>query len=237
MSKKIAVIILILLIIIGVASYKIIQSLYSDKLPSVSETLSEEQQQISSSEMPANFSSLSSSNNQPPTVEEINTIKTQKIMNAIINTSLGPITVELYSDKTPLTVANFVKLAQNGFYNGVKFHRVIKDFMIQGGDPLTKDDSSKSQWGTGGPGYQFNDEPFEGEYTRGILAMANAGPNTNGSQFFIMQKDYPLPHSYVIFGKVISGMEVVDKIANLQTNPANDCPLDPPTIENIIIKK
>jgi len=226
-----------LLIIIGIASYEIIQSLHNAKMP-VNETPPEEPP-VSSLESgaPANHSSIDSNIIQPPAEEEINVVKTQKIMNAIITTNLGPITVELYSDKTPLTVANFVKLAQNGFYNGTKFHRVIKDFMIQAGDPLTKDDALKSQWGTGGPGYQFNDEPFEGEYTRGVLAMANAGPNTNGSQFFIMQKDYPLPHSYVIFGKVISGMEVVDQIAGLQTDPARDCPLNPPTIESIVIEK
>ncbi|MCL5017164.1 MAG: peptidylprolyl isomerase [Patescibacteria group bacterium] len=101
---------------------------------------------------------------------------------------------------------NFVYLAKNNFYNGTIFHRVVKGFMIQGGDPTGT--------GMGGPGYEFNDEKFSGEYTRGTVAMANAGPNTNGSQFFIMQGDVPLSHDYVIFGKVISGMDVVDKIAN-----------------------
>jgi len=160
-----------------------------------------------------------------------------KIMNATIKTSLGEIKVELYGDKTPVTAGNFAKLAEAGFYNGIKFHRVIKGFMIQGGDPLTKDDSMKTRWGTGGPGYQFADEKFSGEYTRGTLAMANSGPNTNGSQFFIMHKDYALPPSYVIFGKVVAGLDVVDKIAELPTNPANDMPLTPPVIERVTIDK
>ncbi len=169
---------------------------------------------------------------EPPQESDIN----NKIMNATMKTSLGEIKLEITGDKTPLTAANFVKLAESGFYNGVKFHRVIKGFMIQGGDPLTKDDSTKARWGTGGPGYQFADEKFEGSYSRGVLAMANAGPNTNGSQFFIMHQDYPLSHDYVIFGKVTSGIEVVDKIAELQVDE-KDCPLVPPAIESITIEK
>lgn len=124
---------------------------------------------------------------------------------ATLKTTAGEITIELNAAKTPKTVENFVTLARKNFYDKTIFHRVIKGFMIQGGDP--KGD------GTGGPGYRFNDEPFEGEYTRGMVAMANAGPNTNGSQFFIMQADTPLPKNYVIFGKVMKGLETVDKIA------------------------
>ena len=160
----------------------------------------------------------------------------QKIMNATMKTSLGEIKIELYGDKTPITAGNFAKLAEAGFYDGVKFHRVISGFMIQGGDPLTKDDAQKELWGTGGPGYKFNDEPFEGQYARGTIAMANSGPNTNGSQFFIMHADYPLPPQYVIFGKVLEGMETVDVIAALETD-ARDCPLNPPVIESINIER
>lgn len=133
------------------------------------------------------------------------TIDINKTYYAVLKTSLGDIKIELNTKNTPITATNFVTLAQKSFYNNTVFHRVIKDFMIQGGDP--KGD------GTGGPGYKFNDEPFMGEYTRGTVAMANAGPNTNGSQFFIMHKDVPLPKNYVIFGKVVEGIEVVDKIA------------------------
>jgi cyclophilin family peptidyl-prolyl cis-trans isomerase len=130
-----------------------------------------------------------------PTVKHLVTLKTTK----------GDIVIETNSDQTPNTVTNFITLVKKGFYNNTIFHRVITGFMIQGGDP--KGD------GTGGPGYKFDDEPFTGEYTRGTVAMANSGPNTNGSQFFIMHADNPLPKSYIIFGHVVQGMDVVDAIA------------------------
>src|SRR6185436_614561 len=130
------------------------------------------------------------------------------------------------------SVANFLKLAKEGFYDGVKFHRVIKGFMIQGGDPLSKDDSKISSWGTCGPGYKFADEidPKSDLYTtigykKGTVAMANSGPNTNGSQFFIMHEDYNLPPLYTIFGHVVAGQDVVDKIALVKTG-ANDRPVE-----------
>lgn len=138
---------------------------------------------------------------QPPAMQ----IDQSKSYTATLKTEKGDIVISLHADKTPVTVNNFVSLARDGFYNNTVFHRTIKGFMIQGGDP--------SGNGTGGPGYKFNDEPFEGKYTRGTVAMANAGPNTNGSQFFIMHADYDLPPNYVIFGTVTSGMDVVDAIA------------------------
>ncbi len=138
-------------------------------------------------------------------MQPVMTIDKNKKYTAILKTSEGDIMVQLNALITPITVNNFVFLAKEGFYNQTIFHRVIKDFMIQGGDPLGT--------GSGGPGYRFNDEKFIGEYSRGTIAMANAGPNTNGSQFFIIHKDNPLEKNYVIFGKVISGIEVVDKIA------------------------
>lgn len=144
---------------------------------------------------------------------------------ATLQTTAGDIEIKL-SDKTPITTNNFVFLSQKKFYDGVIFHRVIPGFMIQGGDPTGT--------GTGGPGYRFDDEEFTGEYKRGTVAMANAGPDTNGSQFFIMHKDYQLPHSYVIFAEVSKGMEVVDKIAGGETGP-NDRPLDPVTITSVTI--
>jgi peptidylprolyl isomerase len=124
---------------------------------------------------------------------------------ANIITTKGPIKIDLFAQDTPVTVNNFVFLAKEGFYDGTIFHRVIKDFMIQGGDPNGD--------GTGGPGYTFEDEKITKDYKRGIVAMANRGPNTNGSQFFIMHKDYNLPKQYVIFGQVIDGIDTVDKIA------------------------
>jgi len=158
--------------------------------------------------------------------------KTKKYT-AILKTEKGDITIALNSDQTPITVNNFVTLAKKGFYNKTIFHRVIKGFMIQGGDP--KGD------GTGGPGYKFADEPFTGEYTRGTIAMANSGPNTNGSQFFIMHADNPLPKNYVIFGKVISGMETVDAIAESPVQPSSSgessSPLTPVKILSVEIKE
>ena len=163
------------------------------------------------------------------TVKKINPGKNYQ---AVLITSAGDITIQLNVGTTPMTVNNFVTLSKKNFYNNTIFHRVIKGFMIQGGDP--KGD------GTGGPGYTFSDEPFEGEYTRGTVAMANAGPNTNGSQFFIMHQDYPLPKNYVIFGKVINGLDTVDKIAtapaetNLLTGESSK-PVTPVVVQSVKI--
>jgi len=149
-----------------------------------------------------------------------------KTYTATIKTNLGTIVCDLFTSDAPNTVNNFVFLAREGFYDGVIFHRVISGFMIQGGDPTGT--------GTGGPGYRFADEPVQRPYKRGTLAMANAGRNTNGSQFFIMHRDYPLPPNYTIFGKANSGEEVVDSIANTPTG-AQDRPRTPVTIESITI--
>lgn len=170
-----------------------------------------------------------------------NTTSQKPMTTAILTTSKGVITLELYADQAPKTVENFKTLALKGFYDGTRFHRVIKGFMIQGGDPLSKDLSAQSRWGTGGPGYQFDDEIsassdlYKTGYKRGVLAMANSGPNTNGSQFFIMHQDYALPPLYAIFGKVISGQDVVDAIAETATS-AGDRPLTDVVIEKVEIK-
>ena len=168
--------------------------------------------------------------NEAPKPPEMQ-LDTSKTYKAVLSTSEGAITINLYADKTPITVNNFVYLNQKGFYDKTVFHRIIKDFMIQGGDPNGD--------GTGGPGYKFNDEPFEGEYKRGIVAMANAGPNTNGSQFFIMHNDYSLPKNYAIFGEVIQGMDVVDKIAEapVKQSPSgeNSKPVNPVVVESVKI--
>jgi len=156
-------------------------------------------------------------------------IDTKKSYEAILKTNLGDITVALNASATPITVNNFVTLARKNFYDSTIFHRIIKGFMIQGGDP--------NGTGTGGPGYSFDDEPFTGEYSRGTVAMANAGPNTNGSQFFIMHADVPLPKNYVIFGQVTKGMEVVDKIATAATKPEGEgsTPVNPTIVSTIEI--
>jgi cyclophilin family peptidyl-prolyl cis-trans isomerase len=154
-----------------------------------------------------------------------------------LKTNKGDIVVELYGDAAPKAVSNFLVLAKTGFYDQVKFHRVIKGFMIQAGDPQSADDSKVNAWGTGGPGYRFADE-LGGKYTtyeRGTLAMANSGSNTNGSQFFIMHADYALPNKYTVFGKVVKGLEVVDAIANTPTKP-NDQPKEAIIIKSMSIK-
>lgn len=157
-----------------------------------------------------------------------------KEYSAILHTTEGDIELSLNANETPITVNNFVFLSKEGFYDNTIFHRVIDGFMIQGGDP----DGN----GTGGPGYRFDDENFSGEYTRGTIAMANAGANTNGSQFFIMHQDYDLPKNYVIFGNVTKGIEIVDKIATAQTTFSlggeQSKPVNPVSITSIeIIEK
>jgi peptidyl-prolyl cis-trans isomerase B (cyclophilin B) len=145
---------------------------------------------------------------------------------ANMNTSLGTIALEFFDDDAPKTVENFRKLATEGFYDGIIFHRVIPDFMIQGGCPQGT--------GTGGPGYTFEDEINQHKIVRGMLAMANAGPNTNGSQFFIVTVDGApwLDGKHTVFGKITAGMDAVDAIEAAPTGPG-DRPLDPPRIESI----
>src|SRR5688572_20534319 len=146
--------------------------------------------------------------------------------NATLHTNHGAIEVELFDDDAPKTVQNFTKLAGEGFYDGVIFHRVIPDFMIQGGDPTGT--------GTGGPGYQFEDEFNEHKVVRGALAMANAGPNTNGSQFFIVTTEAAswLDGKHTVFGRVVEGMDAVDTIESTETD-ASDRPVEPQKIERV----
>jgi cyclophilin family peptidyl-prolyl cis-trans isomerase len=148
------------------------------------------------------------------------------VSSATLHTSEGPIELELYPDAAPKTVENFEKLSRDGFYDGVIFHRVIPDFMIQGGDPTGT--------GMGGPGYEFEDEFNQHRVVRGALAMANAGPNTNGSQFFIVTAEETpwLDGKHTVFGRVTSGMDVVDRISQVGRD-ANDRPRKPVTIERV----
>jgi cyclophilin family peptidyl-prolyl cis-trans isomerase len=146
---------------------------------------------------------------------------------ATLHTTLGDITLSFLAAKAPQATNNFLFLAREGFYDGVMFHRIVPGFVIQGGDPTGT--------GTGGPGYKFRDElDGSGEYSRGTVAMANAGPNTNGSQFFICLADVGLPHAYTIFGRVTDGMDVVDAIAALPTGP-QDRPTDPPVMTSVTV--
>jgi cyclophilin family peptidyl-prolyl cis-trans isomerase len=145
---------------------------------------------------------------------------------ATIHTNHGAIEVELFDEDAPKTVENFTTLARKGFYDGVTFHRVIPDFMIQGGDPTGT--------GSGGPGYQFEDEQNDHSVVRGVLAMANAGPNTNGSQFFVVTADAApwLDGKHTVFGRVTSGMDVVDRISELPRD-ARDKPREAATMERV----
>jgi cyclophilin family peptidyl-prolyl cis-trans isomerase len=159
----------------------------------------------------------------PPAMQ----INTAKNYQAVLDTSKGKITIDLFEDK-PQTINNFIFLARENFYKNVPFHRIIKGFMVQTGDPTGT--------GSGGPGYQFNDEmPIERDYKRGIVAMANAGLNTNGSQFFIMHQDYDLPKNYVIFGQVIEGLDNLDKIANVPVETSTSGEASKP-VQKILLK-
>ena len=165
-------------------------------------------------------------------------VNSKKPMTTVtMTTNKGAITLELFADTKPKTVENFTKLASEGFYNGTRFHRVIKGFMIQGGDPLSKDTSKMSAWGTGGPGYSFADElSTENKNVIGTISMANSGPDTNGSQFFINTANNNfLDTKHTAFGKVVAGMEVVAAIENTKT-VQNDRPLEDMIIEKIEVK-
>ena len=160
-----------------------------------------------------------------------------KNMKAILKTNKGNIEITL-DNRVPDTVENFTKLASEDFYNGTKFHRVIKGFMIQGGDPLSKDDDMMDRWGTGGPEYSFDDEIHaENSNVIGSISMANSGPNTNGSQFFINTADNSfLNPKHTVFGNVTAGMDVVTAIENIETMP-DDKPTEAMIIESIEIIK
>ena len=145
---------------------------------------------------------------------------------AVIKTNLGDMTVEFFTDDAPITVNNFISLSKDGYYDNVIFHRVISGVMIHGGDPSGTGHGDYGKY----QGYEFEDElNNQRPYQKGILAMANRGPNTNGSQFFIMHVDYPLPYSYTIFGQVVDGFDVIDKIASVETDSA-----DKPTTDVVI---
>lgn len=162
---------------------------------------------------------------------------TKEMTSAILYTNKGNITIEFFKKQAPKTVVNFVKLAEAGFYDGTKFHRVIKGFMIQGGDPLSKDDSKISLWGTGGPGYKFADEiSKDNKNNLGTIAMANSGPNTNGSQFFInTAANNFLDAKHTVFGKVVLGMDIVTQIENTPTG-VSDRPVNPVIINRVELK-
>ena len=186
-----------------------------------------------SGDLGINLQFATTTNQTENTMQEI----TKEITKATLHTTKGDIVIELLGAGAPNTVANFIKLAQAGFYDGTKFHRVIKGFMIQGGDPLSKDDAKQAQWGTGGPGYQFADEIGPGNRNDiGTISMANAGPNTNGSQFFINTADNTfLNPKHTVFGRVVAGMDAVKAIETTPTG-ANDRPVEPMVINSITLE-
>lgn len=166
---------------------------------------------------------------------------------AVLETNKGTVEIELFADTMPITAGNFEKLVREGYYDGIKFHRVINNFMIQGGDPLTKDDSKINLWGTGGPGYAIADEHIVGELltnTRGTISMANSGPESGGSQFFINLVDNlpldfdkpPLESAHPVFGRVVSGMDVIDAIAKVPVTPGNNRPVEAVVITKASVK-
>lgn len=184
-------------------------------------------------------------NNGVDKSSEINNknMETNKSKNLItLKTNFGEVQFQTYDADAPKASENFVSLAQKGFYNNLIFHRVIKGFMIQGGDPNCDVSADKGSCGAGGPGYKFDDElnpnaeSYKEGYKKGVVAMANSGPNTNGSQFFIMLENYPLPNNYTIFGKVVKGQEIVDAIGNTKTN-ANDRPVEPIIIKEVKVEQ
>ena len=160
-------------------------------------------------------------------------IDISKKYTAVIKTSMGDMSVEFFTEDAPMTVNNFINLSRDGYYDNVIFHRVISGFMIQGGDPSGTGHGEMGKY----PGYKFEDElNNQRSYEKGILAMANAGPDTNGSQFFIMHVDYPLPYQYTIFGLVTEGLDIIDKIASVETGDG-DKPVNDVVIESIEIKE
>lgn len=222
MNHKIIIVLgVIVFIIIGLAAYY----LYKEAEGITGNDLSQVAEQQASDTVEIN---------SRPTQTQTETKTPSKMKHLItLKTTLGNIQFETYDSDAPKTANNFITLAQKGFYDNVIFHRVIPGFMIQGGDPTGT--------GTGGPGYKFEDElnsstpSYKAGYKKGVVAMANSGPNTNGSQFFIMLTDYSLPNSYTIFGKVTEGQDVVDKIGGLPRD-SNDRPIDPPTIKSVKVE-
>jgi peptidylprolyl isomerase len=169
----------------------------------------------------------------------------QEYQYVVLSTNYGDIKIQLYTDKTPITANNFLNLAQDGFYNNTKFHRIIEGFMIQGGDPLSKDDKQKDRWGTGSPGYVIPNEDVAGvSNLEGTISMANAGPDTGGSQFFINTADnialdfdkQPLQSQHSVFGEVVEGMDVVKEIESLEKD-SRDRPIEDAIITEVTLVK
>jgi peptidylprolyl isomerase len=183
------------------------------------------------------FNSLKKSGDKDILLPVSMEVENKSFSGVVLKTNLGDIEIKFLADEAPKTVNNFIKLTEESFFEGIKFHRVIKGFMIQSGDPLTKDDSASAMWGTGGPGYTFEDEIHsKNNNAVGTIAMANSGPNTNGSQFFINVADNNfLDTKHTVFGQIINGLDIVMKISEVPTKEG-DVPVDPVIIERIELK-
>lgn len=228
MNKKYAILAGVVIAFFTIAGF--VKLYYSfPKMPEVKTAERPVAQEKITESIPETTTTVENTTSIPTPTSTNSIIKNNTIPMVKITTNKGEITLELFPNDAPKAVENFLTLAKKGFYDGVIFHRIIKGFMIQGGDPTGT--------GSGGPGYRFEDElnpstdSYKRGYVRGVLAMANAGPNTNGSQFFIMHADYPLPHAYTIFGRVTKGMEVVDAIAESEVD-SSDRP-----VEKIVMTK
>lgn len=213
------IIVTILLLIFGLKK----DAPKNDPMAEVLKNINNQPQQVSN-QAPQGNQNMTKTKMPVPT----QVINPEKAYTALFKTNLGDFKVKLFAKSTPLTVNNFVYLAKNKFYDGLIFHRIIKDFMIQGGDPIGN--------GTGGPGYRFNDEKSDKKIVKGSLAMANSGPNTNGSQFFIVTaKETPwLDGKHTNFGEVVEGLDVVEKIGSVKTG-ANDKPASDVVINSVEI--
>lgn len=237
MSKVSIVVAVVALIAIGAVLYV--------KRPSTQEDSNSQQTLPYDSSMPAPTSSLIPSStpmspdvpsSSPVSLSDVKPIAS--VVQVTLKTSKGDITLNLNGAKAPMAVGNFVYLANQHFYDGVTFHRVIPDFMIQAGDPLSKNPALREQHGTGDPGYEFKNEPNDLKFVRGSLGMANSGPDTNGSQFFIVTgQAFPdLDGGYTNFGTVVSGMDVVDAISKVERD-SRDNPLEAVTIQQVIVSE
>ena len=237
-SRWVTALIVVVIILAGVQWWQVTSQEKDDSASSGTPTESSARPIDSTSPVPDTQASTTPAVSQAPsqTSQNNQTTPTKNFMHKItIETNKGTIVFETYDADAPKASDNFITLAKKGFYDNLIFHRVIAGFMIQGGDPTGT--------GRGGPGYSFADEldantpSYKTGYVRGTVAMANSGPDTNGSQFFIMQKDNPLPHLYTIFGKVVSGMDVVDAIAATKTDsgdkPLTDIVMKKVTVETI----
>lgn len=240
---KLGIIVAIMLLVLLGLSKLSNRPVDPDPLPSDNEALQiEDEAKLPDQDSASSTESVSNEENiinQEQTMNE-----TQENTRVVLKTNKGDITLELFTRDMPITAGNFLKLANENFYDGVKFHRVIDNFMIQGGDPNTKDDSKQALWGTGGPGYSIEDEHIPGfSNVRGTISMANSGPQSGGSQFFINLVDnvnldfdkQPLSSKHPVFGQVVAGMDVVDAIAKVQTGP-RDVPVEPIIIQDIEVQ-